>query len=76
VVGPVEQERLDECGVSGDIAGAQAGRIRALREAAEGEQPRIAVAAEGLRGEAVIRAFRDEATELLNFKVIASWRAM
>jgi hypothetical protein len=29
----------------------------------------------GLRGEAVIRAYRDEAAELLNFKVIASWRA-
>jgi hypothetical protein len=29
----------------------------------------------GLRGEAVMRTFRDEAAELLNFKVIASWRA-
>jgi hypothetical protein len=29
----------------------------------------------GLRGEAAIRAYRDEAAELLNFRVIASWRA-
>jgi hypothetical protein len=29
----------------------------------------------GLRGEAVIRAYRDESAELLNPKVIASWRA-
>ena len=44
------QERLDQRAVAGCIARAQPGRVGALRQAAEHDEARIAVASAGLRG--------------------------
>ena len=42
VIGAIEQERLDQRRIAGDVARAQAGRVRALRQAAEDDEARKA----------------------------------